>query len=95
MDSLQWYDYVRLLIVGLSIASMYRLSQNIRHRTYEYSSRLWDYVFVIYVALFTLMTGTLEGVVRDVPLRYNLPLAFALALTAFRATRRSHDPLTN
>ena len=93
MTNLQWYDWVRLCIVVASIASMYRLSTNIRHSETMYSDRMKDYIFVIFVFLFMQFTGSLESIVRDLPFRYSLVLSVVVSVVAFRATRKSDTPL--
>ena len=93
MDSIQWYDWIRIATAILAVASMWRLGRSMVKRHHSYSSRLKDFLFVINVALFTLAVGSLESVLLDAPLRYTTVLSVALVVVAFRATKESTDPL--
>ena len=93
MDAIQWYDIVRLCNAALCVASMYRLGRRMVQNHQSYSPRLKDFIFVLNIALFTQMIGSLEAVIQDSPWRYTIVFSTALAVVAFRATRPSDKPL--
>lgn len=93
MDTVQWYDWIRIATVILAVSAMWRLGRSIVKNHQSYSTRLKDFLFVINIALFTQAVGGLESVLLDAPLRYTTVLSFALVVVAFRATKESTKPL--
>lgn len=93
MDNLQWYDFVRLGTSVLAIVSMWRLGHLMVRNHQTYSPRLKDFIFVLNIAFFTQMIGSLESVIRDAPWRYTIVLSLALTVVGVRATRQTDKPL--
>lgn len=96
MNHLQWYDWFRLATAAIAFWSMFRFTQVIRHRRAQgqsYSTRLIDFVWLIFAYMFTQMLGGLESVLINGPYKYTIFLSFLTALVAFRATRMFDDEL--
>lgn len=93
MDSVQWYDYFRLATSAIDIWAMWRLAYVIRHRSQTYSTRLKDFLWLIFAYLFTQSLAALETVAANGPYKYSIFLSLFTACVAVRATRKSDEPL--
>lgn len=96
LESLQWYDYMRLATAVLTVWIAWRLAMVTRHRTslgQTYSSRLKDFLWMFYAYLFTQHIGAIETTLQDAPYRWGAVLSFIICLVAIRATRKTDEPL--
>lgn len=93
MNSLQWYDFVRLLVVVLSIWAMYRLGRLCVRHHQRYSPRLKDFLYLVFALMVQMTMGTIENLIKDGPARYTTLLTLVIALVAIRATKNTEDPL--
>lgn len=87
MADLQIYDYMRLLTAILACAAAYRLGRRVKAGYKSYSTRLSEWVWIIFAVLFTQFTGALENVIRNTEWRYGSLLSFFIAAAAVRASR--------
>lgn len=92
---MQWYDYMRLATALLAAIAAYRLGRRVLVDYKTYSSRLSEYIWIIFAVLFTQFTGAIENMLKGTDYRYGSLLSFMIALAAVRATRKSNKPLQN
>ena len=87
MQDLQIYDYMRLLIALLACVAAYRLGRRVKDGYKTYSTRLGEWVWILFAVLFTQFTGAIENVAKDTEWRYGSLLSFFIAAAAVRASR--------
>lgn len=93
MHDIQWYDYLRLITVVLSSLAFYRLAIiAFRHRE-TYTSRLIDFLWLIFASLFLVTVAGVEAIIQNSPWGYRTLLNFLVAAIGLRATRSSEEPL--
>jgi hypothetical protein len=85
VDSLQWYDYMRLCSVIITIIAAFLFLRRARSRWDQYTHRDKDLLWAFTALLFLMSSGTLEVVMRDAPMRFTTPLSFIISLVCLRA----------
>lgn len=89
MDSLQWYDYFRMVTMTLGVVSMYFLGRRFIRLRKTYTSRLKELWWVLNAFLILLIEGTAEQILFDVHWGPRTLLAFFVVCACLRAVLRA------
>lgn len=89
MDSFQWYDGVRVLTAIITVVAFYRLGHLVNEFWKEYSTRIKEFVWLIFASLFLTFEGALESVLADTGWAWRIPVQLLIACAAYWATRHS------
>lgn len=88
LDSLQWYDQVRLMTVLIATGAIVRSCQYAWGNWPYYTRRLKDLWFVLNVLMLFMIEGNLEQIFLDVGFGFRVPAGLILAVLALRAQLR-------
>ena len=88
MQDLQFYDWMRIATAIFAALAAYRLSHRVRAGHKSYSTRLKEWVWIIFAILFVQALGAIENVLQDTDYRVGSMLSFFISLAAFRAARK-------
>lgn len=90
---MQWYDYIRIGTALLAIVAAHRLGRLVIKDYKTYSTRLAEFVWILFAVFFTLFAAAIEAILSANGYRYGSILSFLIALAAVRATRADTGPL--
>lgn len=84
---LQFYDYLRILTAIMAAIAAYRLGRQVRTRYVDYTRRLGEWVWIIFMALFLFFAGSIEAIAANTSYRYGTFLSLTITAAAIRAYR--------
>jgi len=89
METLQWYDYVRMLTVLLAFLALY-VSGLRAHRLWSsYTRRLRELWWAFNALLLLIIEGSIEQIILDIPLGPRVILACIISAASLRAVHRN------
>jgi hypothetical protein len=93
MHHLQWYDYLRMATMLLSLGSLYLLGRRAKDNWSRYTTRLRELSWALQAFLLLQIEGSLEQIVQDIGWGPRTLLSFLIALGCFRACTRNEGYL--
>lgn len=88
MDSLQWYDYLRIFNGLLAVTTCYLIAKRARRDWATYTQRLKEFSWAMQAFLILTLLGSLEQVLQNVPYGSRMILTTIVVLGTFRAAIR-------